>query len=132
MGLFSRRATKVADRRHAERARVDCDARIDCKGRTFAARLVDLSQGGARLELRDSPAAGTSALLSWNDHAHYCVIVWSREGTCGLSFVGEIPAELVIETARQFGDGPDGPTADPSRIPLGRKRSRLNLVAGES
>lgn len=94
-------------------------------------RLTDLSQNGARLETDQPPAAGTTGFLRWGSEEHYCKVIWSGEGRCGLQFDRSITLAAVEASSSRI-EVSLKPIAALGRIPLGQKRSRVGpVVASE-
>lgn len=87
-------------------------------------RLTDLSENGARFETDHSPAAGTTGFLHWGSEEHYCKVIWSGEGRCGLQFDRCITL-AVVEASSSRVEVSLKPIAALGRIPLGQKRSRV-------
>lgn len=85
-------------------------------------RITDLSENGARFESSQPPAPGTSGFLGWQGEEHYCTVIWSIEGRCGLKFDRPIALALVERTCSHV-EVTLRPVAAVARIPLGRRRS---------
>ena len=112
------------DRRVARRYVVDCPARMAMAGGERDGRLTDLSESGARLETTQPPVAGTTGFLRWGKEEHYCKVIWSDDGRCGLQF--ERPVALsVVEATCSHVEVSLKPVATLGRIPLGQRRSRV-------
>lgn len=121
--LNIRTAAVEPDRRVARRYRVDCPARMVMSGGDRDGRLSDLSEHGARLETGQPPAVGTTGFLRWNGEEHYCWVIWSSEGRCGLRFERPI-AQAVVEATCSHIKVTLKPVAALDRIPLGQRRGR--------
>lgn len=111
------------DRRIARRYLVDCPARMVMAGGDREGRLSDLSEHGARLDTAQPPAAGATGFLRWGNEEHYCKVIWSSDGRCGLRFDRPI-ALAVVEAACSHVEVSLKPIAAVGRIPLGQRRSR--------
>lgn len=111
------------DRRVARRYLVDCPARLAMAGGERDGRLSDLSEHGARLETGQPPQAGTTGFLRWGGEEHYCKIIWSSEGRCGIQFERPLAMAVVEATCSQI-EVSLKPVAAVDRIPLGQRRSR--------
>lgn len=132
VALFQRKQlANQADRRVARRHAVDCPASLRLLGGERTGRLSDLSTDGARLEADELPVAGISGLLVWADQEHWCKVVWSRDGSCGVVFERSIP-QSVVDATVEIVEVETGPVANFSNIPLGQKRSRrAALTSGD-
>lgn len=123
MAFFNVKMAEVqADRRVARRYVVDCPARLAMSGGERGGRLSDLSVHGARLETPLPPAQGSSGFLRWGQEDHYCKVIWSAEGRCGLQFERPISTALVEQTCSHV-EVMLKPVAAVARIPLGQRRS---------
>ena len=116
------------DRRVARRYLVDCAARMVMSGGEREGRLSDLSENGARLDTGLPPPPGTTGFLRWGNEEHYCQVIWSNEGRCGLQFERPI-ATSVVEATCSHVEVSLKPVAALGRIPLGEKRSRRFVSA---
>lgn len=121
--LNIRTAAVQPDRRVARRYLVDCPARMVMSGGDRDGRLSDLSEHGARLEAEQPPLVGTTGFLRWNGEEHYCKVIWSGEGRCGLRFERPI-AQAVVEATCSHMEVTLKPVAALGRIPLGQRRGR--------
>lgn len=110
------------DRRVARRYLVECPARLAMAGGERDGRLSDLSEHGARLETAQPPQAGATGFLRWGGEEHYCKVIWSNEGRCGLQFERPIALGLVEATCSHI-EVSLKPVAAVGRIPLGLRRS---------
>lgn len=78
----------------APRFEVDCPAELRGDGRRHGGRLVNLSQGGARLELDFEPEQGQLLVLAVPGlPERKGGVRWVREGAIGLSFVEPLAFE---------------------------------------
>lgn len=127
--LNVRTAAVQPDRRVARRYLVDCPARMVLSGGERDGRLSDLSEHGARLDTDQPPPAGTTGFLRWNGEEHYCKVIWSNEGRCGIQFDRPI-SRSVLEATCSHIEIAVKPVAALGRIPIGQKRSR-NVTAAE-
>ena len=131
VALFQRKqVASQSERRTSRRHAVDCPASLRLLGGERYGRLSDLSLDGACFEAEDLPTSGISGLLVWGDQEHWCKVVWSRDGSCGLVFERSI-AQAVVDATVQTVEVETGPVANFSNIPLGQKRSRRAFLVSE-
>jgi hypothetical protein len=116
-------AVAPADRRAANRTRIECPANLHLTIGVRQGMLWDLSTTGARIHTDNPPRTGTTALLKWQTHEAFCKVVWTTENQCGVQFDRPIARTLVDETVEEV-EQPSGPVAAVGNIPLGQKRSR--------
>lgn len=130
--MFSSRVAQAQlpiERRAAGRASTDCPARLRTPGSDWHGRLWDLSEAGARVQVENPPAPGTTCLIGWQANELFCRVVWSIDDMCGVLFERPIPSAAVMETIGQpEPEAPSGPAASVGNIPIGRRRSRLRLA----
>lgn len=125
MAFFNVKIAEVQpDRRVSRRFVVDCSARLTLSGGVRDGRLSDLSEHGARFEAPNPPAIGMTGFLRWEGEEHYCKVIWSAEGRCGLQFERPIATGLVEKTCSHV-EVTLKPVAAVGRIPLGRRRGSL-------
>lgn len=123
LAFFNVKTAEVQpDRRVARRYIVDCPARLKLSGGGRDGRLTDLSEHGARFETAAPPAAGTTGFLRWEGEEHYCTVIWTADGRCGLKFDRPIQTGLVEKTCSHV-EVTLKPVATVGRIPLGQRRS---------
>ncbi len=123
MAFFNVKTAEVQpDRRVARRYVVDCPARFTMAGGDRDGRLSDLSEHGARLETALAPSPGATGFLRWEGEEHYCKVIWSADGRCGLQFERPITTGLVEKTCSHV-EVTLKPVAAVGRIPLGQRRS---------
>src|SRR3990170_3007257 len=116
------------ERRAVGRASTDCPARLRTPGSDWHGRLWDLSEAGARVQVENPPAPGTTCLIGWQANELFCRVVWSIDDMCGVLFERPIPSAAVMETIGEpEPEAPSGPAASVGNIPIGRRRSRLRL-----
>lgn len=85
--LASRWNTEVGRRRNLPRIEVACDARLNTGLRSVGARLRDIFQGGARVEIEDPDLDRGSIVLHLPDLPPLPgVLRWTREAEAGISF----------------------------------------------
>jgi PilZ domain len=116
------------ERRTSPRIRLDVQAQIRLTTGSRPAQLVDLSQSGARLDLANPPAQGSIVLLAWHGQEHFCKVMWTAEGACGVQFERLLPLPIVLATTGQdlgVAPAPAPSVANHANIPLGRKRARI-------
>lgn len=129
MAFFNVKTAEVQpDRRVARRYVVDCAARLIMSGGDRDGRLTDLSEHGARFEPLAPPVAGTTGFLRWEGQEHYCTVIWTAEGRCGLKFDRPIALALVEKTCSHI-EVTLRPVAAVGRIPLGQRRSGRVAIA---
>ena len=117
------------ERHAAGRARADCPVRLQTPGCDWHGRLWDLSEAGARVQVENPPAPGTTCLIGWQANELFCRVVWSIDDMCGVLFERPIPSAAVMETIGQpEPEAPSGPAASVGNIPIGRRRSQLRLA----
>jgi hypothetical protein len=86
-------------------------------------QLADLSESGACVELSNPPPVGALAMLKWGPHESFCTVVWAKASACGVTFEKPISQSVVFETISENVEA-IALAADPTRIPLGQKRSK--------
>lgn len=122
-------ATQPIERRAAGRARTDCPVRLRTPGTDWHGRLWDLSEAGARVQVANPPAQGTTCLIGWQANELFCRVMWSMDDMCGVLFERPIPAAAVMETLGEpEPEVPSGPAASVGNIPIGRRRGQLRSV----
>lgn len=83
--------------------RLDCRLKValDAKAITLAetqrARLLDISQRGARIAVKEPIRVGALIVLQWLDQEAFGTIVWQDNGVCGIKFDRRISAQQLIE-----------------------------------
>lgn len=105
---------------------------------TTSGLLVDLSLTGARVRLsRKVPATG-DAMLQWDGHEAFGMIVWVNDCECGVLFDEPLPEAILLgmrdaeafpdereqtrTAAAVFVSGRSGPSPEPrARMPFGRR-----------
>lgn len=65
-----------------------------------------------------------TGFLRWEGEEHYCKVIWSAEGRCGLRFERPIATGVVEKTCSRI-EVTLKPVAAVGRIPLGRRRASL-------
>lgn len=129
MAFFNVKTAEVQpDRRIARRYVVDCAARLKLSGGDRDGQLTDLSEHGARFETPIPPATGTTGFLRWGSEEHYCTVLWSSEGRCGIRFDRPIGLAVVEATCSHV-EVTLRPVAAVARIPLGQRRSQRLTAA---
>ncbi|MDE2560936.1 MAG: PilZ domain-containing protein [Sphingomonadales bacterium] len=99
------------ERRANTRVLTYCAAELRTPAGCRSGQLTNISVGGARLQLRDPPRAGTTVILEWKSFHSFCKVVWSRDDACGLAFEKPLAQGDVAETTGQA-DAPPNPEAD--------------------
>jgi hypothetical protein len=123
LAFFNVKSADVqSDRRVARRYVIDCPARLSLAGGARHGRLSNLSEHGARFDTELPPPPGVNGFLQWQGQEHYCTVVWSDDGRCGLKFERAIPQSLVESTCSAV-DVALRPIAAVGRIPLGQRRA---------
>jgi hypothetical protein len=119
-------ASLPIERRSASRARTDCPARLRTTGGDWHGRLWDLSEAGARVQVKNPPAQGMTCLIGWATNELFCRVVWAADDMCGVQFERPIPHSVVLETLGEpEPEAPSGPAASVGNIPIGRRRGHL-------
>jgi len=121
--IHARVAAVPTERRDSERTRTECPAQLHLTSGSRFGSLWDLSESGARVQVKNPPRPGTEALLKWQSHEALCRVVWAHDDMCGVVFFRPLPRTMLDETLRDA-PKPIGPTATVTNIPLGQKRSR--------
>ena len=118
------------ERRSAGRARTDCPVWLRTPGSDWHGRLWDLSESGARVQVENPPAQGTTCLIGWHANELFCRVMWSMDDMCGVLFDRPISSAAVLETLGEEPEpeAPSGPAASVGNIPIGRRRSQLRLA----
>jgi len=92
--LSSRWVIEAQRRRNLPRIPLVCDGKLKKSGRLMAVKLLDISQGGARLRIDASPVDHGEAVLSLPDLAPAPgVIRWMTTDQAGISFNACLPFE---------------------------------------
>ena len=83
-------------RRRYGRLRLRLQARLITIHGTAGGVLADLSVTGAKLRLRDPVPAGGDALLQWEGHEAFGMIIWADSCECGVLFDEPLPEALLL------------------------------------
>jgi hypothetical protein len=105
-------------RRQHARLRLGIPARLETLDGRYPVRLVDLSHGGAQIEM-ESEAPVREGVLSWMLFETFGIAAWQDGGSVGLTFdrplsltalrmTRDKAPEIFLEAARQFVAGTDG------------------------
>lgn len=86
-----------APRRSHSRLRLGVSAELQTFDGRLKVRLIDLSQGGARLLLSE-PADARQGVLTWFDFEAFGSVVWREGKQLGLGFEEPLPLSTLIET----------------------------------
>jgi hypothetical protein len=78
-------------------------ARLITLERHLHVKLEDLSEGGAKVTLRE-PHAFTVCVLKWMDYHAFAEVRWMRETVVGLQFASPLAPETLAETCRYAPD----------------------------
>lgn len=90
-----------ADSRRAFlRLRVGIGARLETLAGSQKVRLIDLSQGGARLILSRTQDAG-AGVLTWLNFETFAELAWQEEGHVGLKFDKLLALGCLVETRQR-------------------------------
>ena len=114
------RAIAVAERREFPRSALSAPVEVHIPSGVRRGVIIDLSRSGIGVEIKSPPAAGTPALVRWEDHEAMGQVVWERANSCGIRFDRPLAETLVIETVT--GER-RGPAASVSNIQTGQRRS---------
>ena len=105
-------------RRQHARLRLGIPARLETLDGRYAVRLVDLSHGGAQIEMeRELPVR--EGVLSWMLSETFGIAAWQDGGSVGLTFdrplsrsclrmTRDKAPEIFLQAAREFVAGTDG------------------------
>ena len=83
------------------RVLADCPAHLRLPSGDRSGRILNISEGGVRLQLPDPPRKGTMALLEWRGYEAFCKVVWSDGDACGLAFERQVSPSVVTATSGQ-------------------------------
>lgn len=90
-----------ADRRVHQRVMVALPAFLQANGARHSVQILDLSSGGARLNVSTEIAAGATVLLDCGTLACSGVVRWQNDGQLGLAFDHELdPRKVAALMAR--------------------------------
>src|SRR6187455_2751797 len=84
-------------RREHARLEVGIDARIETYDGKLPARLIDVSQRGAHIVLRQ-PCEVRRGVLSWLDFEAFGIVAWTDGEHVGLAFDEIVPLAHLVET----------------------------------
>lgn len=110
------------ERRTVPRLATACPARLLTAAGTRSALITDLSAMGARLQVDPLPLKGCTALLQWDGHERICMVMWAKDGECGLRFDRPLLVDDLSETVE---NRPPRPSARLCEIPQGSRRASL-------
>ena len=85
---------QFANRRNEQRSSLFLGAALFCDGISTPARIRNLSEAGALVEATSVPDVGTIVQLVRGNLIVHALVVWSREGRCGLKFSGLVDVAL--------------------------------------
>ncbi|MBO9519375.1 MAG: PilZ domain-containing protein [Porphyrobacter sp.] len=120
-------AESWVERRGSERVPASGEVHLQTAGGDWRGNLCDLSETGARVEIRNPPPVGATALLRWDGLELFSRIVWVKEDCCGVMFDKPISV-AVVDHARGDATARSGPPANLGNIPFGKKRRPLGSV----
>lgn len=103
-------ATPVAPRRNASRLRLSLGAELMCVHGAQRVILRDISQTGAKIQVRKEIAVGQDVELRWGGYDAFGATLWVRNGFCGIEFEQPLEAKTIVE-ARHLQDS-QGLTAE--------------------
>jgi hypothetical protein len=87
-------------RRAAPRARVHLPVTLLTPNGGIPAMLENISGGGARVRLNETPRPGSTAFLLFAGLELFCSVVWTRGGCCGLAFDDPVQDATLIAIRR--------------------------------
>lgn len=111
----------IMQRRTVRRVHVDYPVTLQTTLGLINARVVDISERGAKLRFDGIVEPSASARLRFDAAEVYCAIVWSRDDKCGVEFDRPLDAQtlaMVLENATEEFT----PVACAQLIPFGQKR----------
>lgn len=83
------------DRRAVPRTSVACPVRLVTVAGHQDGEMRDLSLVGAQVCVPVLPAKDTTVILRWQDHERVCIVIWAKDGLCGLRFDRPLSGEIV-------------------------------------
>lgn len=57
--------------------------------------MRDLSLVGAQIAVPVLPGKGTTVILRWQEHERVSVVMWAKDGVCGLRFERPLSGEII-------------------------------------
>lgn len=72
-------------------------ARLVTFSKTYPAILLDVSAGGAKVEVEGDPPRG-EILLRWDRHEAHGAVCWHRDGRWGIAFDARVPQHVLLAT----------------------------------
>jgi hypothetical protein len=95
---FGRKAVATAPgKRFLGRLRVRLPAKVVTMSKTYPAILLDVSGGGAKVEIEGDPPRG-EVMLRWGKFEAHGAVCWEKAGRCGLSFDSKVPQDVLLAT----------------------------------
>lgn len=132
---MAKRAIQVSDtgrdNRALARKTMSVSARLELPSGGRSVQIVDLSDGGARLEVAAPPPVGAPALLKWHSHECYSTVAWATAGECGLRFDKHL-AQTVLSSCAEPNTTRIKSVAALDRIRIGAKRRDKAPTLGAS
>lgn len=116
------RAWAMIEQRAKTRIRVRCPAELRLPDHDLGGHLRDLSELGARIQLRDAPLPGTRGLLRWLSYASECDVIWRDGNLCGVAFHTAVSRAVILQTVLC---SQDKARADVGNIRYGTARSKI-------
>ncbi|MHA6316280.1 PilZ domain-containing protein [Altererythrobacter sp. CAU 1778] len=126
LGALRRQPTPApkVERRIAYRCATSRAASFQTMSGVRDGMIVNISEGGARIEMPGGLPIGISGMLTWDDQEVFCTVAWSNDEGFGLEFDRPV-APRVVDAMSTGRIEASGPVADVTRIPMGRKRARI-------
>jgi PilZ domain len=90
-------------RRAAARARVHLPVTLLTPNGGIPAMLENISGGGARVGLNETPRPGSTAFLVFAGLELFCSVVWTHNSRCGLAFEDPV-ADATLIAIRRYSD----------------------------
>ena len=90
----------AAPRRAFPRLTLGISAQLETLEGRQRVRLIDLSQGGARV-IVGRPGEFNEGVLTWIRFDAFCIVAWSDQKYIGLEFDEPLPLAVLVETRRR-------------------------------
>jgi PilZ domain len=89
-------------RRSEGRLRLNLEAQLIGLHSSQRVTLLDLSSRGSKVRIQEPPKVGERAFLRWPGHEVFGLIVWARNGFCGMTFDRPMPIENLVALRDQI------------------------------
>ena len=97
MGFGRKGVATAPGKRFYGRLRVRLPARLVTFSKTYAGILLDVSAGGAKLQVEGAPPHG-EILLRWDRYEAHGSVCWQKDGRCGIAFDAKVPQQVLLAT----------------------------------